>query len=317
MNLNHLLLLKRKDSEDAMSKGDPARIAADPELTALRNESAALEQIRAAAPEAPPWDTLRGQVIERATVSEERTMRLSDIFAGRRGWFVRFAAITIVLAVLASGVFAIRNLTPKAWATTNGYVLTFNLPLADHVEGQDCQCRSWDECNHKYIGDFGRLLSAWAAERGEEVGMPPHGDNPNARFKVFTKTMYIRTDDPAGERQYWMEATLAGFSEDELSSLLEAIKANPVLPEPEVSNATYFHIGEMNGDFAYSLNLGGQTFCFPDYATASDIEEQLNAWYESEYGKPGKIEVTVEKSATGGRTITIDDHGSLDVNCAP
>jgi hypothetical protein len=311
MKLNHLLLLKRKDSEDTMSKVDPARISADPELTALREESAALEQLQAAAPPAPPWDTLRAQVIERATVLEERTMRLTDIFAGRRGWVVRFAAITIVLAVLASGVFAIRSLTPKAWATTNGYVLTFDLPVSEYVDGEDCQCTSWADCPHKYIGDVGRVITAWAKERGEEVGMPPHNDIPGSRLKMFTKTVYSISDE-GGDEDYSMEVTLAGFTEEELDSLLNAIRANPVLPEPLVSNATYYHVGEMNGEFAYSFTFAGQTFCFPEYASASDIENQLNAWYESEYGTPGIIEVTIKKSITGGRTITIDGHGSLD-----
>ncbi len=73
----------------------------------------------------------------------------------------------------------------------------------------------------------------------------------------------------------------------------------------------------MNGDFAFSFSIDGQVFSFPEYATASDIEQQLNAWYESEYGAPGNIEVQLEKSATGRRTITIDGNGTLEGSCAP
>lgn len=311
MDLHKLLLLKRKEAEDQLSEAQRARMAADPELTALREEGLALEGLQASAPPAPPWDTLRAQVIARAENAEETTMRLTTLFAGRHGWVMRFAAITIVLAVLASGIFAFRAMTPKAWATTNGYVLSFSLPPADHVDGEDCRCTNWDECSHKYIGDFGRLIAAWAAERGEQVGMPPHSDISGARLKMFTKTVFISGNGGAGEGLYRMDATLTGFSDEELESLLQEIKADPVLPEPQVSSATYYHIGEMNGDFAYSFNVCGNTFHFPEYASAEEIEQQINSWIEAEYGTPGNLSIEIEVNDKGGKTITISGDVSL------
>jgi hypothetical protein len=303
MKFKDELLLERNLQLDRLFPAQRDRLKADPELTALAEETAALGSVCAAFPAAPPWENLRAQVIAQAMAPKESAMR--NLFNMRR-WYVRLALAIVALAVV-SGAFMLLPSGPRAWASTNGYVLTFDLPVADYVEGQDCQCTDWNECDHKYLGDFGRVVQAWAAERGEEVGMPPHHDIPGARLKQFLQTKYIKPDPgEGGSETYSMEVTLAGFTAEELQSLLEAVRANPVLPDPAVTDATWYHVGEMRGDIAYSFTIGGELFCFPEYATAEEMEQELNSWIERTYGTEGRIEITIEHSITGGKTITVD-----------
>jgi len=303
MKFKDELLLERDLQLASLTPAQRARLTADPELTALAEENAALASVRATFPAAPPWENLRPQVIAQAMAPKESAMR--NLFNIRR-WYTRLALAIVALAVV-SGALMLLPSGPRAWASTNGYVLTFALPVADYVEGQDCRCTSYDECDHKYLGDFGRVMQAWATEHGEEVGMPPHHDIPGARLKQFLQTIYSKPDSGSNASEtYTMEVILAGFTAEELQSLLEAISANPVLPEPTVADATWYHVGEMRGDFAYSFNIGGELFCFPEYASAEEIEQELNDWVEQTYGTEGLIEITIERSLTGGKTITVD-----------
>jgi len=303
MKFKDKLLLERDLHLASLTPAQRARLTADPELTALAEENAALTGVHASFPAAPPWEDLRAQVIAQAMAPKESAMR--NLFNIRR-WYMRLALAIVALAVISGALTLLAPSGPRAWATTNGYVLNFDLPLADYVEGQDCNCRSWAECDHKYAGDFGRLIEAWAAERGEQVGMPPHWDIPGSRLKYFLKTTYSEPGEgEAGERFYRLDVTLAGFSPEELDSLLAEISENPVLPEPTVGDATWYHVGEMRGDFAYSFNIGGELFCFPEYATAEEMEQELNSWVEQTYGTEGRIEITIEKSLTG-KSITVD-----------
>lgn len=304
MKFKDKLLLERNLNPDSLPPAQRARLEADPELTALAEEGTALTGIHASFPAAPPWENLRSQVIARAAAPKESAMR--TMFNLSR-WYVRLALATLAIAVISGTYMLLVPSGPRAWATTNGYVLTFDLPVADYVAGQDCRCDSWAECDHKYAGNFGRLIEAWAADHGEEIGMPPHWDAPGSRLKYFLKTTYCEpSEGETGETYYKLDVTLAGFSPEELDSLLTEISKDPILPEPLVGDATWYHVGELRGDFAYSFTVGGELFCFPEYATAEEIEQELNNWVEQTYGTPGRIEVTIERSITGGKTITVD-----------
>jgi len=233
-----------------------------------------------------------------------------NIFTSGR-W--RYAAIGIVMLALAlAALFAPMGSWfehgQKAWAASEGYIITYSLPPDAADWRGDCHHESAEECNCPYLGDAGRAIVAWAKASGIDLGFPA---GRGAVDKLPAVVMMRTTRLEGATRQASLQVLAIGFTAEQVAALKDVLCSVPGLSSPSSEEATWFHVqaAVYNG---YLLELFGHQFGFPENATEEDMEQQIGQWLKENSDKlPSDsrsiagVDIKITKQPFGGRDILI------------
>lgn len=288
-----------------MKKQDPifARAAyPDGEPTA---EEGALAALAAAVPAAPERARLLGRIYAGPEVHKESTMSVINRILLSRNHLVRFGlAFLLVLGVVALSLFLPRGVkwtgshlqlqgpTP-AYAATEGYLLLYEFT----GESPDAFKPVVDQLLAK-VREFKLAHKLPVAEQQEH------------RLKIVTSNKEVKSfaydskEDPAQpvkKSQCKIVVAVALESQELLDELKEELKTIPGLPEPTVTDATWFQKdGEplpLEGGSQLSIGVGDKdhSFNFSPETSPEEMEQAIRVWLEER--EPGqKFDVEIEKS---------------------
>jgi len=296
-SLKERIVLSRITDLSELTERERATAESDDEITELMGENLALEKLASQASLAPD----RAEMVSRAKArlnfetSEVTFMGfLRSFFFGKR-WYFKFAGIAAIVALfLAVGVMLPAK---SSFAATNGYLLVFDLgaiPASDNTE----QATENANAICKKIQD---ALKAWEDAHKAEV----------EAYKAEGKCkLLISVNINNGEGQAMVG--LLGGDDKALESLKVALAEVPGLPEPTISDATWFaKAGDSPELGGLVIDVHGHIFTFPESATEEEIESTINAWLaENKPGATADVEVVIEE-ANGERRveIRIEMHG--------
>lgn len=275
MSLKDRILNECITSVEQLAPHERELVQADPGLTVMIEENAALLDIREGFPPPPPWENLRADVINDSIQPKEKTMTaLSRIFYGKR-WYVQAAlAVLIITGLLAVSLLLPRSgsfspLTP-AWAASDGYMMTYVLP-APGGPGSEVAL----------LDDIEQVVKNWVDSR--KASVPADGEAYADQTKIMFKGLF--QDDGM---HLTIMAVNVSFSD--MESLRSELGTVTGIPEPTIEEATWFHLQELEAAMeelsstdSISVNLHDRVFNFPPDATEDEIRALLNDWIDTEY----------------------------------
>ena len=314
MRLEHKVLLNRIQAPDELSMAEQLQLQTRPGLLSTLTQNGILQVLSQLEHEPPARQALLDRAYAQATTTQETPMTLIQrLFAGKP-LAVRLAfASLMLLAIVALSLLLPRAvLTPggmrwlhsvqPAFAATDGYMLLYE----------------FKDCDPAAIQPLVEQLTATVREFKKAHNLPEtEPQKLGNEFCIGAETIekcVVKHDpestaaSPAQETKH-VTAIVAVQLTD--ASLLDELKAElakiPGLPEPQVTDATWFSEKglPLPGDDAINLKLGlgnkQHAFNFPKDATEPEIEAAINEWLQQNHPDM-KFDVEVKKSTEEGKT---------------
>ena len=284
MSLKDRILNDNITAPEQLAPADRELAQADPGLTALIQENAALGSITEGIPAAPPWENLRSEVIRDYTEHKENAMTMILRIMGGQKWYVKLAfSLALVAGVLALSLLLPRNgsINPVAlaWAASDGYTLTYDLP----APAGGCK----DDPLLTLIHD---TIKAWT----DSYKANAPADAPEAKVML---RMEVSKCDEADPGTLQLTVMALNLSYENLESLRAELAAKAGVPEPAIEESTWFMDEKMTNPDFVSVMLNNRTFNFPPGATEEEMETLLTEW----------IKTSVDVEFTGSVDVEIGE----------
>jgi hypothetical protein len=317
MNIRDRILTERITDPGQLPGELRARVQADPELTALIEENAALAYVTADCPPAPPWENLRGIVMKPSRDPEERAMRgIANLIPVRPLLALAAVVIAVAAALYISPQYGLFGQPGQAWASASGYVLSYELPgdAIDPRVGDGQAGASLSE--NPYMLKVRELIQNWTAENGVTLVRERSavGDEPAVALalKAMMSAQKCEGENADVQVQATLEVLALGLSEGQLDSLEETLKGVDGLGAPARSEATWFHMEQLKLD-STMIEVDGHQFSFPEGTGEEEMERLISDWLiANNPGYDGEVDVTITNTPDNGKQIRIEIRGECE-----
>jgi len=298
MNLKEELILKRVTRAQQLDAEERPALQNDAELKAILAENRGFAQLTAPPP--PARERLLARVRMLASQQEDSNMSLIErLFAGKSLPLRLAIGAALAVALIALSLFLPRaihftangpevQLTTPAYAATDGFVLVYKLS------------GGMDE-----LEPVLSKVKAIADDLRDEYGLGGPSDDQEDKLIVIAevKETQERADEDSPATTVSKETHLAVWAaftdQDTLKALREALAGVSGLPEPEVTDATWFSRKglPMPGADCLSFALQDHLFNFPLDATEEEVEQTITDWFLSQHPEwDGVVDVIISGS---------------------
>jgi len=284
MSLKDRILQENITSLGQLPPAERELVQADPGLTAMIKENAALGKLTEEIPAQPPWENLRTDVIQEYTQPKENAMTLVSRLMNGRSWYARAA----IAALIVTGLFALSLLLPRAgsinpvapaWAATDGYILSYYLP----APAGNCQ----DDPLLKAVSE---TVKGWKSASSEELA-----GAEGEEYKIMLR-IEIEKQSPEDTGTLKLSVMAVNLSYEQMEALGAELTEKAGLPEPLIEESTWFHDKELQNPDCVSVTFNNRTFNFPPGASEAEMEELLTKWLHDEHeGFKGSVDVEIEE----------------------
>ena len=269
MSLKDRILNGNITSLEQLAPADRKLAQADPGLTALIQENAALGRITEAIPAAPPWENLRTEVINDYQGHKENAMTTIYRLMSGQKWYIKLAfSLALCAGVLALSLVLPRagsiNPVAPAWAASDGYILTYDLPVPTCPPGED-----------PLLNGINEAVQAWTDDYRANAAP----DAPEAQVMLRIEISMCDENDP-GTLTLSVMALNLGY--EDMESLRATLAEQAGVDEPLIEESTWFMDEKMTNPDFVSVTMNGRTFNFPPGATEEEMETLLTEWIKTE-----------------------------------
>lgn len=302
--MSNMLDNKLKQEPQALSAAEQELLhAADAAIPAAPDRQRLLAAAYRAGETQPKETNMIPNPITRLFAGQPRTLRFAI------GTALLLGLLTLSLVLPRGG-----TLSPvaPAWAADNGYLLAFDFGDADINSIQPV------------IDELVATVKAFKEQHGIADGenrynqhnqtrvlrrIERHGDAPPVETSSETRRAVVMVTLPNGELLDEFKAELAKI---------------PSLPEPQLTNATWFRMeglpdpSEKGISLALSFEKDGQTsphtFYFPETATEVEIQTSINEWLAANMpDHEFEVDVDLEVTENGeSRSLSVKIKGNTD-----
>ncbi len=308
------LYVDRVEILDQLPAEQRREVQNSPRLQSVLEENRALRQLTAGATEPPTRSRVLGHVYSQAgSTQENKTMSFKRLFTGRPLGLQLAAGTALLLVIVCLSIvlprvmfssrgIEVRGMQP-AYAATEGYLLLYDFGEADMATVQPlidkltAAVRAFKKA-HRLPDDQSKhefKLSVASEQREVTTGAAPAAaaaPGPEGNMVKSSKVLMV-----------------IDLQDDTLLDELQAELARiPGLPEPQVTDATWFSekglpLPDDKDGVSIQLNLGNSehTFTFPKSATTEEMQQAITEWLAQD--NPGRqFKVKVDKTAEGDKT---------------
>lgn len=276
MKLLEKILIERITNPEQLSSAEQERVKADPALEAAIRENLSLARLKSASSGAPDREAVLTSALDRRTDGGNTMSLIERLFFGKR-WYLSLGAALLLLAAVT--LLALLPHT-KSWAKTDGYVLSFDYGQVGtgDASGSD----DVDSVVTVNLATLNKAVKEW---------LDAHHDGGGENKESCRAMLNVNVDNG----HLTAVVALLDASRDELEDLAAWLKDVPGVPEPTITDATWFHPdGKLDPSAGLSFSIMDHQFTFPVDATESDIEQTINGWLaENKPDFKGKVDVTI------------------------
>lgn len=277
MELLEKILIKRIADARQLTEAEQERVKSDPALQAAIRENSGLARLKRETLWAPPREAVLRSALNRTAHGGHSMSLIERLFTGRR-WYFQLGAALLLLAAVTLLALVPRTST---WAQTNGYVLKFDFgQVADPESEEDARAAI-----HERLAGLEQAVKDWTEAR--KATDASEGDSCEVMINVNVN-----------HGQLTAMVALAGESRDTLDDLADALAEVPGVPQPVITEATWFHAGgKLDPGAGISFSIDDHVFSFPKSATESEIEQTINEWLKENRPEfDGEVDVTITRS---------------------
>ena len=270
-DLEKKILYERVADAGGLSPAEREELAGDPGLSEHIGGNAALRGLAECAPDSPGREAMLAAVYSRAKNHKEDFVAMfSGIFVRNKWYLSAGFALVLIAAALAIGM----SRPGPAFAQSDGWVLEYRF-------GKVADENASPETVYKPVLDQAEKALHELAQSKRPAGETEY--KPKIMFNVTVDN---------GEMT--MVVAVVADNLISLDDVKSALSGIPGLPEPTVTDSTWYT--ENGAGFAglLTVNLNNHIFNFPVNATEAEIESAINAWLaEHKPGANAQVEVTI------------------------
>jgi hypothetical protein len=100
MDLKRRIIIEKIDRLDKLSKADRRRALANPDHLISIGENNALKDVKEYYPRTPTWESMRAEVLHRATMLEERESLTRFQLFSAKPWYAKAAIGVVMVAII-------------------------------------------------------------------------------------------------------------------------------------------------------------------------------------------------------------------------
>jgi hypothetical protein len=284
------IVLDKLDDITALSPGERIDVRANQEMSSSMAENKLLSGLSAGAPVAPARMEMLQRVMEGS--AQHGGLFPPAWISGRRWYLAAVLCLAVTVFCAGMGVWLVPG---RIAAHSDGFMLAYDMGPAPELpvksSGSEVSsagfmaptlCDSRDAQVRQKLAELGRKRKLLAALRGEL---------PNNVLTISEKVEKNRRVLCVG---------LAQADEKLLMQIKRSLGKVPGMPEPKVSDATWFSAGKVDPNKeALVLQLGNRTLNFDPGFSELQVQQALNDWLAD--NRPG-FRGEVAFVDNGGRT---------------